>query len=56
MRADGRTPRRFIEGEGELQNAPAKDGKHLQDRTSRVISGVIREINASVGRNAGGAP
>jgi hypothetical protein len=28
MRADGSMPRRFIEGEGELQNAPAKDGKH----------------------------
>jgi hypothetical protein len=56
MRADGSTPRRFIEGEAELQNAPAKDGKHLQDRTSRAISGVIREINASVGRHMGGAP
>ena len=52
MRADGRTPRRFIEGE----SGPAKAAKHLQDRTSRAISGVIREINASVGRHVGGAP
>jgi hypothetical protein len=52
MRADDRTPRRFIEGESE----PAKDAKHLEDRTSRAISGFIREINASVGRHVGGAP
>ena len=47
MRADGRTPRRLIERE----SGPAKAAKHLQDRTSRAISDVIREINASVGRH-----
>ena len=47
MRADGRTPRRFIEG----KSGPAKAAKHLQERTSRAISGVIRETNASVGRH-----
>ncbi len=52
MRADGRTLRWFIEGE----SGPVKAAKHLQDRTSRAISGVIREINALVGRHAGGAP
>jgi hypothetical protein len=52
MRADSRTPRRFIEGE----SGPAKAAKPLQDRTSRAISGGIREINASVGRHMGGAP
>jgi hypothetical protein len=52
MRADGRTSRRFIDGE----SGPAKAAKHRQDRTSRGSSGVIREINASVGRHMGGAP
>jgi hypothetical protein len=52
MRIDGRTLHRFIEGE----SGPAKAAKHRQDRTSRAISGVIRETNASVGRQVGGAP
>jgi hypothetical protein len=52
MRADGWTPRRFIEGE----LGPAEAAKHRQDRTSCAISGIIREINASAGRHVGGAP